>query len=100
MAECKLACFSGDEFYVCDFKGHCVVVFDVNGVFIRRIGQEGVTNFPNGIDVSDHGDVLVGDSHGNRFHVTVFTREGVHISDVECPYVKVCTYPSFILRMC
>ena len=53
-----------------------MVVFDENGVFMRRIGCENITNFPNGIDVSDAGDVLVGDSHGNRFHVAVFQKEG------------------------
>ncbi|VVD06072.1 brain tumor protein [Leptidea sinapis] len=80
---------NGKEFYVCDFKGHCVVVFDVEGRFLRRIGCENVTNFPNGIDVSDAGDVLIGDSHGNKFHVAVFSRDGVLVTEFECPYVKV-----------
>ncbi|XP_063379677.1 brain tumor protein-like [Cydia fagiglandana] len=80
---------SGKEFYVCDFKGHCVVVFDDEGHFLRRIGCENVTNFPNGIDVSDAGDVLIGDSHGNKFHVAVFSRDGVLVTEFECPYVKV-----------
>lgn len=80
---------NGNEYYVCDFKGHCVAVFNDEGEFVRRIGGENITNFPNGIDVSDAGDVLVGDSHGNRFHVAVFSREGTMISEFECPYVKV-----------
>ncbi|KAG8191831.1 hypothetical protein JTE90_022820 [Oedothorax gibbosus] len=79
----------GDEFYICDFKGHCVIVFSSEGKFLRRIGCENVTNFPNGIDVSDAGDVLVGDSHGNRFHIVVFSRQGTLLSEFECPYVKV-----------
>lgn len=79
----------GKEFYVCDFKGHNVVVFNEAGNYIRRIGYESVTNFPNGIDISDAGDVLIGDSHGNRFHVAVFSREGALVSEFECPYVKV-----------
>jgi hypothetical protein len=29
-----------------------VVVFTEEGVFVRRIGRESVTNFPNGIDIS------------------------------------------------
>ncbi|CAF0979869.1 unnamed protein product [Brachionus calyciflorus] len=37
----------------------------------------------------DAGDVIVGDSHGNRFHVAVFSRDGTMISEIECPYVKV-----------
>ncbi|XP_034949845.1 B-box type zinc finger protein ncl-1-like [Chelonus insularis] len=80
---------SGKEFFVCDFKGHCVVVFNEEGHFLRRIGCENITNFPNGIDISDAGDVLIGDSHGNRFHVAVYSREGSLISEFECPYVKV-----------
>ncbi|XP_076321036.1 LOW QUALITY PROTEIN: protein meiotic P26-like [Tachypleus tridentatus] len=80
---------SGKEYYICDFKGHCVVVFNENGQQMRRIGCENITNFPNGIDISDAGDVLVGDSHGNRFHVVVFSSEGSLLSEFECPYVKV-----------
>jgi len=64
-------------------------VFNEEGKFLRRIGCENVTNFPNGIDISDAGDVLIGDSHGNRFHVAVFSRAGSLISEFECPYVKV-----------
>ncbi|XP_076252618.1 E3 ubiquitin-protein ligase meiotic P26 isoform X2 [Rhynchophorus ferrugineus] len=79
----------GKEFYVCDFKGHNVVVFNEDGQFLRRIGCESLTNFPNGIDISDAGDVLIGDSHGNRFHVAVFARDGSLISEFECPYVKI-----------
>lgn len=71
------------------FQGHCVVVFNEDGQFMRRIGCENITNFPNGIDISDAGDVLVGDSHGNRFHVAVFQRDGSLIGEFECPYVKV-----------
>jgi hypothetical protein len=29
------------------------VVFDEDGKYLRRIGSESVTNFPNGIDISD-----------------------------------------------
>lgn len=81
--------FSGKEFYVCDFKGHNVVVFNEQGMYLRRIGCEYLTNYPNGIDISDAGDVLIGDSHGNRFHVAVFSPDGSLISEFECPYVKV-----------
>lgn len=83
------ASFSGSDFYVCDFKGHCVAVFTENGTFQHRIGHEKITCFPNGIDISDAGDILIGDSHGNRFHVACFSRDGVLQSEFECPYVKV-----------
>ncbi|PAA92905.1 hypothetical protein BOX15_Mlig002221g1 [Macrostomum lignano] len=79
----------GREYFICDFKGHCVCVFQDDGVFLRRIGSEVITNFPNGIDISDHGDVLVGDSHGNKFHVAVFNSAGQLTSEFECPAVKV-----------
>lgn len=66
----------GNEYFICDFKGHCVVVFNEQGDYLRRIGHDGLTSYPNGIDISDDGDILVGDSHGNRFHVVVFDRNG------------------------
>lgn len=80
---------AGSDFYVCDFKGHCVAVFSEEGTFKYRIGSEKVTCFPNGIDISDAGDVLIGDSHGNRFHVACYSKDGQLQSEYECPYVKV-----------
>lgn len=80
---------ANNEYYICDFKGHCVVVFSEDGQYLRRIGYENLTNFPNGIDVSDAGDILIGDSHGNRFHVVVFDKTGALLGEFECPYVKV-----------
>ncbi|THD20505.1 B-box type zinc finger protein ncl-1 [Fasciola hepatica] len=77
------------DYYICDFKAHCVIVFHEDGTFLRRIGGESITDFPNGIDVSDHGDVLVGDSHGNRFHIAVFSRTGDLLSEFVCNQTKV-----------
>lgn len=79
----------GSEYYICDFKGHSIVVMHENGNFLRRIGCQPVTNFPNGIDISDAGDILVGDSHGNQFHVAVYDRRGDLVSQFQCPQVKV-----------
>nr|XP_027194398.1 uncharacterized protein LOC113789074 [Dermatophagoides pteronyssinus] len=78
-----------EDYYICDFKGHCVVVINTNGDFIRKIGMEGLTSFPNGIDISPAGDIFVGDSHGNKFHVVVFNRDGRLLAEYECPYCKV-----------
>ena len=41
-------------FYICDFLGHRVCVFDENGDFIQSIGDRipGIIYFPNGIEVS------------------------------------------------
>lgn len=64
-------------------------MFSETGQFKCRIGSEKVTCFPNGIDISDAGDILIGDSHGNRFHVACYSRNGVLQSEFECPYVKV-----------
>lgn len=64
-------------------------VFDESGKFLRQIGAKGLTNYPSGIDVSDDGDILIGDSHGNRFHVVVFANNGDFISQFICPSVKV-----------
>lgn len=66
-----------------------MAVFSDDGTFKYRIGNEKITCFPNGIDISDAGDILIGDSHGNRFHVACFSRDGVLQSEYECPYVKV-----------
>lgn len=83
---------------MCDFKGHNVAVFNESGVFQHRIGDEKITCFPNGIDISDAGDILIGDSHGNRFHVACFSRAGELQSEFECPYVKVSSCFFFRLR--
>jgi tripartite motif-containing protein 2/3 len=34
-------------------------VFNEEGDFVRRIGGENITNFPNGIDVSDAGQYFL-----------------------------------------
>ena len=77
----------GQEYYICDFKGHGVVVIHENGELVRRIGRQPVTNFPNGIDISDAGDILVGDSHGNQFHVAIYDRLGDLVGQFQCPQV-------------
>lgn len=74
-----------------------MVVFNEEGQYLRRIGSDNVTNFPNGIDISDAGDILIGDSHGNRFHVAVYSKEGTLISEFECPTVKVPFFEQFLV---
>lgn len=88
----KVECFFRLKFSETNF-------FRSLGVYLRKIGCEGVTNFPNGIDISDHGDILVGDSHGNRFHVAVFKKQGELVSEFECPQVKVSFNFLFVPRV-
>ena len=76
-------------YYYFLYLGHSVVVVNENGQFLRRIGSEKVTCFPNGIDISDAGDVLIGDSHGNQFHVAVYDKDAQLVSQFVCPNVKV-----------
>jgi tripartite motif-containing protein 2/3 len=52
------------------------VVINFDGQLVGRISTENLSLFPNGVDVSDQGDILVGDSHGNQFHVAVFDCHG------------------------
>lgn len=80
---------SGKEVYICDFKGHSIVVVDIEGNFLRKFGTKQTTTFPNGIDVSDAGDILVGDSHGNFFHVSVYSKQGDFLAEFRCPFIKV-----------
>lgn len=83
-----LACH-GSSYYICDFKGHAVCVFANDGVFQRRICLDAFTSFPNGVDISLDGDILVGDSHGNRLHLTVFSASGNFIAEFDAPHLKV-----------
>ncbi|OQV22365.1 putative Brain tumor protein [Hypsibius exemplaris] len=80
-----------ETFYICDFLGHCVCVFDCRGALIQRIGSEhpGIIFYPNGIDVAESGDVVVADTHGNRFHVSVWSPQGKLLADYELPHMKV-----------
>ena len=66
-----------------------MVVFTEDGQYKTQFGGENLTNFPNGIDISPNGDILVGDSHGNRFHLVVYNQNFEQVSEFECPFVKV-----------
>ncbi|MFH4975993.1 hypothetical protein AB6A40_002702 [Gnathostoma spinigerum] len=76
-------------YYVTDYKNHCVVVINIEGEMLRRFGCFEQTPYPIGIDVSKAGDVLVGDSHGNHFHILATTKTGHRMQDFECTQVKV-----------
>lgn len=78
-----------DHYYICDFKGHCVVVFNSDGQFVRKIGDNKITNYPNGIDIDIDGRILASDSHGNKFHIVVYDQMGKLLGEYECPYAKV-----------
>lgn len=76
------------KFYICDFKGHCISVFNSHGILMDRLSAK-MLKFPNGIDISNQGDIICGDSHGNRFHISAFDKDGRLIGDYDCPFVKV-----------
>ncbi|OTF71493.1 brat protein-like protein [Euroglyphus maynei] len=80
--------FHNKHFYICDFKGHNICVFNAHGHLVRRLSAK-MLRFPNGIDVSDFGDIICGDSHGNRFHISIFNDQGQLLADYDCPFVKV-----------
>lgn len=40
---------------------------------------------------------MIGDSHGNKFHVVVFSNDGTLLGEFECPHVKVCSTIYFYL---
>lgn len=79
----------GGKYYICDFKGHRICVFDDAGQLLSRLGGESITDFPNGIVVTQRGQILVGDSHGNRMHVAVLAQDGDLEEEYECQFVKV-----------
>lgn len=76
------------HFYICDFKGHCICLFNAHGILVKKLTAN-MLKFPNGIDVSDYGDIICGDSHGNRFHISVFNDQGQFVGHYDCPFVKV-----------
>ena len=46
--------------------------------------------------MTDAGDILIGDSHGNKFHVVVFANDGSLLGEFECPHVKVTIITSLL----
>ncbi|EDW27435.1 GL16630 [Drosophila persimilis] len=76
-------------FYLCDMKAHGVAVFKDSGEFLYRIGNERVSCYPTGIDIFSAGDLLIGDTHGYRFHVTYYGSDGVFKSVIEFPHLNV-----------
>ncbi|KAL3116575.1 hypothetical protein niasHT_001059 [Heterodera trifolii] len=58
-----------------------------------KFGGLNITPYPVGIDFSKTGDILVGDSHGNHFHIVVFSSAGQPLVHYRCHLQKVsrCT---------
>lgn len=76
-----------------------MAVFAQDGEFQHHISDERVIHYPSGICISDAGDMLIGDSHGNRFHVACLSRDGVLQSELVCPFpiVKYKLFPTNFL---
>ena len=59
------------ELFICDNRDHCIKVFNYEGEYLRRIGGEGITNYPISVSVDQFGHVMVVDNH-NKFNLTIF----------------------------
>lgn len=57
---------------------------------MTKYGNNTLTPYPIGIDISKSGDILVGDSHGNHFHVVAFNCQGKPQQEFKCMTLKVC----------
>ena len=68
-----------------------MLAFNWRGQLVGRIGGEGLTSFPNGVELSASGALLVADSHGNWLHLCVFgLREGGRLlAEFECHNLRV-----------
>jgi len=63
--------------YVCNFQ-----VFTYDGTALGVIGGQGVTNYPIGVGVGPHGEIIVADNH-NNFNLTVFSSAGKLLGALE-----------------
>lgn len=54
------------------------MIFSYEGTFLRQIGGEGITNYPIGVGINTHGEVVVADNH-NNFNLTVFSQVGFFV---------------------
>lgn len=66
-----------------------VIILPSIGRYTLKFGNSINTPYPIGIDVSKSGDILIGDSHGNHFHVVVFNSAGKMLQDYRCTSHKV-----------
>ena len=71
-----------EEILVSDSGARCVKVFNYEGVFLRQIGGEGITNYPIGVGINSKGEILIADNH-NNFNLTIFAQDGQFISALE-----------------
>lgn len=71
-----------DEIFISDNRAHCVKVFDYNGMYLRQVGGEGVTNYPIGVGINSAGEILIADNH-NNFNTTIFSQDGTLLNALE-----------------
>ena len=67
-----------DRVFVVQWGSHCVLVYELNGTFIKQLGSEGSGesqfNHPRGIAISEmNGDIFVCDLNNNR--IQIFSKE-------------------------
>ena len=66
--------FSQNKVFVSQYNGSCLIVFDLNGTFLKQIGTpgngEGQLNRPRGITINEsNGDIFVCDYNNNRIQI-------------------------------
>jgi len=67
--------------FSCDFVFN-LQVFTYDGTALGVIGGQGVTNYPIGVGVGPHGEIIVADNH-NNFNLTVFSAGGKLLGALE-----------------
>ncbi|ESO11635.1 hypothetical protein HELRODRAFT_166651 [Helobdella robusta] len=70
------------ELFICDNNSHCVMVYTISGEFLRKFGNEVVTQYPVSVKVGQNNEIFVFDNHRN-FNATVFDRNGTLLAAYE-----------------
>uniref|UniRef100_A0A0K0F823 RING-type domain-containing protein n=1 Tax=Strongyloides venezuelensis TaxID=75913 RepID=A0A0K0F823_STRVS len=76
-------------YYISDYKSHNVCVFDNQANLVKKFGNSSISPYPVGLSITSNDIILVGDSHGNRYHISGFNIDGILVTEHECPDVKV-----------
>ena len=84
---------ANNRFYICDYQGHCVVIFSDTGDFLGKIGSPQLTPSPTGVHVSEVGDVFVSFLYDGKLRLAVFDEIGNLLGRFKTDRLKV-NHPS------